>query len=65
MNAAESALVVSQLLGLALNLLVRAQEVSDLVSAAQQQGRDLTQEEIDKVIEAREAARAAAVAATQ
>ncbi len=65
MTALDATIAVSQLLGLAIGLLSRAQEVSTLVSAAQQEGRDLTQAEIDKIIAAREAARAAAVAATQ
>ena len=64
MNGVDAVIAVSQLLGLAISLLVRAQEVSALVERAQTEGRDLTAEEMAQIVAAREAARAAAVAAT-
>lgn len=63
MNGVDAAIAVSQLLELALSLLVRAQEVSALVERAQAEGRDLTAEEMAQIVAAREAARAAAAAA--
>lgn len=63
MNGVDAVIAVSQLLGLAISLLVRAQEVSALVERAQAEGRDLTAEEMAQIVAAREAARAAAAAA--
>lgn len=65
MTALDATIAVSQLLGLAISLISRAQDVSKLIAAAQQEGRDLTQAEIDQIIAAREAARQAAILASQ
>jgi len=50
-------------LDLLFGLLDRAQAVSQLISAAQKQGRDVTQAELDVLVAEDDAARAALVAA--
>ena len=46
--------VADQLLGLAINLLLDLQVVSDMISKAKQEGRDLNQEEVDMVRQSRD-----------
>ena len=46
--------VADQLLGLAINLLLDLQVVSDLISKAKQENRDLNQEEVDMVRQSRD-----------
>ena len=65
MGTVESVAVVAQLLGLAISLLMRAQQVSGMIQAAQAEGRDLTQTEMDEIKATRDMARAAALAAIQ
>jgi len=65
MGTMESVAAVAQLLGLAISLLMRAQQVSGMIQAAQAEGRDLTQTEMDEIKATRDMARAAALAAIQ
>ena len=46
--------VADQLLGLAINLLLDLQVVSDMISKAKQENRDLTGEEVDMVRQSRD-----------
>ena len=46
--------VADQLLGLAINLLLDLQVVSDMISKAKQENRDLNQEEVDMVRQSRD-----------
>ena len=46
--------VADQLLGLAINLLLDLQVVSDLITKAKQENRDLTGEEVDMVRQSRD-----------
>ena len=46
--------VADQLLGLAINLLLDLQVVSDMISKAKQENRDLTGEEVDMARQSRD-----------
>ncbi len=65
MNLVTAIGALNELVGLILSLASHAQHVSDLIKKAHDEGRDLTPEEHQSIIDLREAARQRALEAVQ